>query len=117
MAELRLIQNRIENYELQSEQEITKVYVYNADYGIRNFSELNTNRPDNTYYSSHRLLAAPWSDVNSLNRVMGRSFERIQMDEATFKEKFPNHEQADMKYFDPDERLAFDKGVLYWIAY
>lgn len=117
MAELRLIQNRIENYESQSEQEITKVYVYNADYGIRDFSKLNTNHPDNTYYSSHQLLAAPWSDVNSLNRVMGRNFERIQMSEATFKEKFPNHEQTDMKYFDPDERLAFDKGVLYWIAY
>ena len=117
MAELRLIQNRIENYESQSEQEITKVYVYNADYGIRDFSELNTNHPNNTYYSSHQLLAAPWSDVNSLNRVMGRNFERIQMSETTFKEKFPNHEQTDMKYFDPDERLAFDKGVLYWIAY
>ena len=117
MAELRVIQHRVENYEMQSEQEITKVYVYSADYGIRDFSELNTNHPNNTYYSSHQLLAAPWSDVNSLNRVMGRNFERIQMDEATFKEKFPNHEETDLKYFDPDERLAFDKGCLYWIAY
>ena len=116
-AELRVIQNRIEKYEAETKKTIEEVYVYRADYGIKAFTELNTNHPKNKYYSTHQLLTTPWSDVPILNRTMDRKFKRHEMTNKELKEEFPEHDITEMEYFDPDERIKLVDNRLYWITY
>lgn len=123
LSEVSLIAERIRRYEEKGKYSINTIIVYcTGNNGKIAFDIAHTNHPDG-FNSSHHLTATDWSDVALLSRFMGRNFEQIEeiIDEEKAKKKFPNYSNDNMNEilsrFDPDERLVFDKNVMYWITY
>lgn len=66
------------------------------------------------YDTNIRALVVPWADVNLINYVSGRNFNKIDMKDDIYNKYFKD---KNWNYFDLDEQLIFSGDTAYLIMY
>lgn len=73
---------------------------------------------------AHRLYYDAWADVNLLNYLFDKNYNRINMDEQ-YTDNTEYYQSLIQKYWDgkswshldTDEQLVFDGNTMYWALY
>ena len=117
MANLRLIGERIKDYEQKTGKTITYIKFRPGDAdAITTHDTYNTNN-GKLERSSHFLTSTEWSTLAALNKVAGTNYQGEVMTNEEFQKYFSDIELIDYSFFDPDKRLEFVDDCMYWVAY
>ena len=114
LAELRLVNSRIEKYEKENNTKVKTIVVYH--YGREELYSANINNYAATN-ASRDLASSVWSDTGALATLTGRDYERRDINQEECGKYFENLNEEDFKLFDPDVRLKFDGETMYWAYY
>jgi len=105
-----LIEIEISEYESNSGNTITKIASFNDANPTYFYPEVKYCKFD----TNVRAFVIPWADVNLLNYYTNNNYQKIEMPEEIYIERFSG---KDWKYFIPEEQLYFQDDVMFWAKY
>ncbi len=116
-AQMRMMQNEIEKYELESGHEIKYVAVVHFPLGKNAYDAVNTNVDYVNDPLVHMVINQSWGDISFLNYITGENYSRGSITDEQIEEYFGDLEDDDFATFDPDKQLVFEGDTLYWAQY
>lgn len=108
-----MIKDEIEEYEENTNIQITDIYVGHAN----NIDYYHNEAKHFDYYwlmYSHKIHYDTWSDVEFLNYITSSNYVEHEMGEEDKKELFENVRN---NVFNASEQLVFEGDTLYWLVY
>lgn len=120
--EARQIQEAIDQYETETGNEIHTIVVHRMG-SIHYIYEEQHFEYVYTLYA-HRLFYDAWADVNLLNYMFDKDYERVNMDEL-YTDNTEYYQSLIQQYWEgkswthlnTDEQLVFDGNTMYWALY
>ena len=117
MAQMRMMQNIIDEYEDETGNIVDTVAVTHLKNGIYAYDKSNTNMNYMGYPSTHMVINKEWCDVVFLNYVNGKNYKRADIPEEDVERFFPDLNWEDFDTFNPTKQMVFEGNVLYWAQY
>ena len=117
MAQMRMMQDIIEEYEQESGNSVDTVVVTHLKTGIYAYDKVNTYMNYMGYPSTHMVINKEWCDVEFLNYVNSENYKRQDMSEEDANRLFSDLKWEDFDTFNPKNQMVFENNILYWAQY
>ena len=117
MAQMRMMQDIIEEYEQESGNTVDTVVVTHLKTGIYAYDKVNTYMKYMGYPSTHMVINKEWCDVEFLNYVNSENYKRQDMSEEDANRLFSDMKWEDFDTFNPKNQMVFENNILYWAQY